>query len=83
MKGADFSIKGIGKLHLFCQKWYIEGQGFEPRGGASLYKKLLRTPPGEHLKGYATKGKILVYVLSLSPPLPSPISFCIDLIGYA
>ena len=38
-----------------------------------MYKTLLHTPPGGYLKRYATKGKTLVHVLSLSPPLPSPV----------
>ena len=39
--------KGIRKGYLFWKKWYIKGQGVGPRGGASPYKTLLRTPiPG-------------------------------------
>ena len=36
---------GIRKEYLFREKWYTKGQGVGPRGGASLYKNLLSTPP--------------------------------------
>ena len=34
-------MEGIGKWFPFCQKWYINGLGVGPRGGASPYKTLL------------------------------------------
>ena len=45
MKGVKFSTKGVRKGYLFSQKWYIRGEGFGPRGGASPYKTLLSSPP--------------------------------------
>ena len=48
--GYHLSIEGIPKGYLFCQKWYINGYGVEPWGGASPYKHLLGTPlPGGRL----------------------------------
>ena len=41
-KGYHFiAMEGIWKGYLLCQKWYIKGYGFGPRGGASLYKTWL------------------------------------------
>ena len=43
MKGVQFSMEGIRKGYLSCQKWYIKGLGFGTRGRASPYKPLLST----------------------------------------
>ena len=37
-------MEGIRKGYFFSQKWYIKGQGFGPREGASPYKTFLITP---------------------------------------
>ena len=29
MKGVQFSMEGIRKWYLFCQKWYIKGKDLE------------------------------------------------------
>ena len=36
-KGNIFT-QGIWKGYLFCQNWYMKGQGFEPQGGAPRVK---------------------------------------------
>ena len=36
-KGHHFSVEGVRKEYLFCQKWYIKGWGVVPRNGASTY----------------------------------------------
>ena len=35
-----YVMEGIQKKYLFCQKWYIEGEGVLPQGGASEYNPL-------------------------------------------
>ena len=42
----NFLIGGIQKEYLFCQKWYIKGQGIGIRGRASSSKTLMSTLPG-------------------------------------
>ena len=33
-----------GGGYVFCQKWWVKGKGVGPRGRASMYKALSRTP---------------------------------------
>ena len=46
-KGYHLGMEGIRKGYLFCQKWYIKGQGVGRRGGASPYYIFLVPRPGE------------------------------------
>ena len=66
MKGVPFSVEGIRKDYVFYQKWYIKGQGFGPRGGASPSKTLLSAPhppsPG-HTVVFANKTRLLIDAL--------------------
>ena len=43
-KGHHFLMAVIRRRYLFCLKWYIKGYGVGPRGGASPYKKVFRSP---------------------------------------
>ena len=46
MKGLQFSLEGVRKGYLVCQKCYIKGYGFGSRGGASMHQTLMSVPPG-------------------------------------
>ena len=48
VKGVSFVNRRYmtGAEYLFCEKWYIKGEGVEPRGGASPYQTFLSSPAG-------------------------------------
>ena len=61
-KGYHFSVNGIRKEHLFCQRWYIKGKGLD-LGAEPPRRK--RTPPPPPSPGVF---KEVAYCLFFSPP---------------